>query len=161
MSTKRRGIVSLLVALALPQVAGGVGAIPTRSAIPDWYADLRKPSWQPPNWIFGPVWIMLYLLMGIASLLVWRKGSKGKATRFALTLYGLQLVANTAWSLLFFGSKRLGWAFAEIVALWALIAATLTAFWRIDRRAGLLLVPYQVWVSFAGVLNAAIWRMNR
>lgn len=160
----QRRVVALLVALVLPQVAGGIGAIPTRSAIPGWYARLRKPEWRPPDWLFGPVWTTLYGMMGVASWLVWRRGLEGGgrgAVRLALGLYGLQLAANTAWSLIFFGARRIGWALAEIALLWGLIAATIVAFWRVQRVAAVLLVPYQLWTSFAAVLTAAIWRLNR
>lgn len=125
----------------------------------EWYARLAKPSWTPPSWLFGPVWTLLYVLMGVAAWLVWKdRGFAG--ARVALLLYGVQLVLNAAWSWLFFGLQRPGLAFAEILLLWSAILATLIAFWRHRKLAGALLVPYLAWVSFATALNWAIWQLN-
>lgn len=124
-----------------------------------WYAALNKPPWNPPNWVFGPVWTALYLAMAVAAWLVWRCG--GVSTqRLALTLFLIQLALNAAWTPIFFGLQSPGLAFGEIVLLWGAIAATLVAFFRICRPAGWLLVPYLAWVSFAAVLNFTLWRMN-
>jgi translocator protein len=124
-----------------------------------WYGSLDKPSWTPPNAVFGPVWTVLYLLMAIAAWLVWSaRGFSGART--ALTLYLLQLALNTAWSWLFFGEHRIGLALLDIVVLWLLIAATLVLFWRIRPVAGWLLVPYLVWVGYAAALNYAIFQAN-
>ncbi len=124
-----------------------------------WYAGLAKPSWNPPSWVFAPVWSALYLLMGVAAWLVWRRaGFAGAPT--ALGLFVLQLVLNSLWSFLFFGLHRPGFAFLEIVALWAAILATLIAFWRVSPPAGALLLPYLAWVSFASALNLQLWRLN-
>ncbi len=164
MKLRDRNLLTLILAVALPLTAGAVGAIPTMAAIPGWYAKLRKPRWRPPDRVFGPVWTTLYLMMGLASWLVWRRtrdGQPGGPVRVALGLYALQLVANAAWSLIFFGAKRIGWALIETALLWSLVTATVVAFWRVHRPAGLLLVPYQLWTSFAAVLTAAIWRLNR
>jgi translocator protein len=125
----------------------------------EWYAQLAKPAWTPPDWVFGPVWTLLYTMMAVAAWLVWRqRGFAG--TERAMTLYGAQLVLNAAWSWIFFGRQQIGVAAIEIVALWVVIAATIVAFWRIRPLAGALLVPYLVWVSFAAALNFAIWRLN-
>ena len=125
----------------------------------EWYAALQKPAWNPPSWVFGPVWTTLYLLMAIAAWLVWRAhGFAGAGA--ALTLYLVQLAANAAWSWLFFGRRDPGLAFADIVLLWVLIALTIALFHRHHRTAALLLVPYLLWVSFATALNFAIWRLN-
>jgi tryptophan-rich sensory protein len=125
-----------------------------------WYAALAKPSWNPPAWVFGPAWSVLYLLMGVAAWLVWREGGWQRQGR-ALGLFLAQWLLNALWTPLFFGLHRLGLAFAEIVLLWVAIAATLGAFWRARRAAGVLLVPYLAWVTFAAALNFTIWRMNR
>ncbi len=125
----------------------------------EWYAGLHKPAWNPPAWIFGPVWTMLYAAMAVAAWLVWvRGGWRGEGR--ALALFLVQLALNAAWSPLFFGLHRIGLALAEILLLWAAIAAMMAAFFRIRRAAGWLLVPYLAWVSFAAVLNFTLWRLN-
>ena len=126
----------------------------------EWYAQLNKPAWNPPAWVFGPVWTALYLGMAVAAWLVWRRGGFAGAP-VALGLFLAQLVLNGAWSWLFFGLHRPGLALAEILVLWALILATLVAFWAVHRGAGLLFVPYLAWVSFAAFLNFTLWRLNR
>ncbi len=125
-----------------------------------WYAALNKPTWNPPNWIFGPVWTALYTMMAVAAWLVWRRGGFA-ANAFPLSLFLLQLLFNAIWSWLFFGLKNPALAFAEIVLLWLGIGATLAAFWRLQRPAAWLLVPYLAWVSFAAVLNFTLWQLNR
>jgi translocator protein len=124
-----------------------------------WYAELIKPSWNPPGWVFGPVWTALYAMMAVAAWLVWLRGGWAVQRR-ALMLYLLQWVLNALWTPLFFGLHSPGLAFVGIILLVAAVFVTLTAFWRVRRCAGLLLVPYALWVSFAAVLNFAIWRMN-
>lgn len=128
-------------------------------SIDGWYAALQKPSWNPPAWVFGPAWTVLYISMAVAAWLVWREGG-WKAQGRALGLFLVQWVLNALWTPLFFGLQRPGLAFAEIVILWLAIAATLAAFWRINKVAGVLLVPYLAWVTFAAALNFAIWRLN-
>jgi tryptophan-rich sensory protein len=125
----------------------------------EWYASLRKPSWNPPNWIFGPVWTALYTMMGVAAWLVWKRGGFAEQRR-PLGLFLLQLALNAAWTPLFFGMHALGPAFAEIVLLWVTIVATLAAFWPVSRTAACLLAPYLAWVSFAAALNFTLWRLN-
>jgi len=135
-----------------------------------WYAALEKPSWNPPAWVFGPVWTALYTMMAVAGWLVWRAPARGgggggsataRSTRgAALAVFALQLVLNAAWSWLFFGLHRPGLAFAEICALWLAILATTLLFWRVRPLAGGLLLPYLAWVSFAAALNLALWRLN-
>ena len=154
-------IVSLVVAIAIPLIVGGLGGIATASSIPTWYRTLEKPTWNPPDWIFGPVWTLLYILMGVALWLVWRLGWDNPQVRRALLLFGVQLLFNLLWSLIFFGLRRPDWALLEIVVLWVLILATATQFYRLQPVAGWLLVPYQLWVTFAAGLNAAIWWLNR
>jgi translocator protein len=137
--------------------AAAVGALFTPG---EWYAHLNKPAWNPPSWVFGPVWTALYLGMAVAAWLVWKRGGFAGAP-LALGLFLAQLLFNGAWSWLFFGLHRPGLALAEILVLWALILATLVAFWAVHRAAGLLFVPYLAWVSFASFLNFTLWRLNR
>ena len=148
-------IVFLLVCFAIAALA----SIATRPEIPTWYAGLLKPSWTPPAWLFGPVWTALYAAMAVAGWVVWhRAGWRGG--RLALTLFALQLVLNGAWSFIFFKFHSVGWAFAEIVALWVAIAATIVTFAGVSQLSSLLLIPYLAWVTYAAALNLAIWRMN-
>lgn len=125
----------------------------------EWYATLRKPSWNPPGWVFGPVWSALYTMMAVAAWLVWRRGGFA-AQRRALVPFFAQLALNAAWTPLFFGLHRPGLAFAEILLLWLAIAWTIVAFWRVHRVAAGLLCPYLAWVSFAAALNGTLWRLN-
>ena len=150
------GPVVIFAALVLVQF---VGWRVTTPAIPDWYAGLVKPSWTPPDWLFGPVWTVLYLSMGAAACLVWSRRAE-RPVGVPLTLFGLQLASNLLWSVLFFGARAPALALADIGLLWALIGATAIAFDRVHRAAGLLLVPYWGWVSYAAALNAAIVAAN-
>ena len=150
----------LIAAIIVCQLAGIIGSLFTSPSIPGWYASLIKPSFNPPNWIFGPVWTTLYLLMGIALFLVWEKSKKDKCAKIAIIIFAIQLVLNTFWSILFFGMQSPAFAFGEIIILWAAIAATIFAFYRISVPAAALLIPYILWVSFAAVLNFFIWRLN-
>jgi tryptophan-rich sensory protein len=128
----------------------------TAPALPEWYPALRKPSWTPPGWVFGPVWTLLYPLVAVAGWLAWREGR----ARTGGLLYLLQLALNAAWPWLFFAERRPDLAFACIVVLWLAILATTFAFWRVSRGAAALLLPYLAWVGFAAALNYAIWQMN-
>jgi len=125
----------------------------------EWYASLKKPSWNPPGWVFGPVWSTLYAMMAVAAWLVWRRGGWA-ARRRPLTLFLVQLPCNAAWTPLFFGWHRPGLAFVDIVLLWLAIVATVVAFRPVSRAAAWLLAPYLAWVSFAAVLNFTLWRLN-
>ena len=145
-------LVSCLTVMAL-------GALITRPAIAEWYAQLAKPAWTPPDWIFGPVWLMLYLSMGIAAWLVWCQRHTSAIT-WPLGLFAAQLVLNGAWSYLFFGQRYIFAAFVDIVLLWCGIGITLVAFWCVRPLTGWLLVPYFVWVTYAAALHATIWRLN-
>jgi tryptophan-rich sensory protein len=149
----------LVGAVVISECAGVIGSIFTFSAIPTWYATLAKPSFNPPSWLFGPVWTALYLLMGIAAFLVWHKGDAAGRTR-ALTIFGFQLVLNALWSILFFGLHSSSLALAGIIILWIAIAITIMTFYKISRASAYLLVPYLLWVSFAFCLNFAIWKLN-
>ena len=157
--TTARSLIGLVVWVALCLGAGLIGSVFTARSVGDWYATLSKPPWTPPSWVFGPVWSALYVLMGVAAWLVWRQAGSSART-VALVVFALQLALNAAWSAIFFGLRLPGWAFAEIVVLWAAILWAVLAFLRVSPAAACLLLPYLAWVSFASVLNFAIWRMN-
>ena len=139
-------------------IAGAVGALASVRAS-SFYSALTQPVWAPPAWLFGPVWTALYLLMAIAAWMIWRTHGFGGARR-GLTLFVAQLAANALWTWLFFAWRQGGLALAELVVLWVLIVMTITAFARLNRLAGALLLPYLAWVTFAGALNFSLWRMN-
>lgn len=145
--------------IALCLGAGAVGSWFTMPALDVWYAALRKPSWNPPNWVFAPVWTALYLTMAVAAWMVWRRAGVG-AARTALILFAVQLILNVAWSALFFALRSPALGVAGIVALWAALVATIVSFGRISAGAVWLMIPYLVWVTFAGALNVAVWRLN-
>jgi benzodiazapine receptor len=156
-SPRRQGV-GLAGWLLLSFAAAWIGGVASANAA-DFYQQLAKPGWAPPPWLFGPVWSVLYLLMGIGAWLVWReRGFRGART--ALTLFIVQLAANALWSWLFFAWRRGTLALGEILLLWVLIAATIAAFWRVRPLAGALLIPYLLWVTFATALTFALWRMN-
>lgn len=156
--TFRQQALGLAGWLAATFVAGGAGAIASAGA-PSFYSELSLPPWAPPAWLFGPVWSVLYVLMGLAAWLVWRKhGFRGAST--ALRLFVVQLFANALWTWIFFVWRHGALSLAEIVALWLLIASTIAAFWRLHKPAALLLVPYLAWVSFATALTFLLWRLN-
>lgn len=144
--------------LAFSFLASSVGAIASIRAVA-FYGQLIQPSWAPPSSVFGPVWSVLYAMMGVSAWLVWRDGGV-RTNRFALGLFLVQLAVNALWSWLFFAWHLGAFAFADIVLLWLLIVATVLAFWRVRPLAGALLVPYLLWVSFAAALNFSIWRLN-
>jgi len=138
----------------------GVAAIGAQFMPGEWYAGLKKPSWNPPGWIFAPVWTALYTMMAVAAWLAWRRGGF-VGQRPALLLFLLQLFFNALWSWLFFGRHQPALAFVDILLLWLSLLATTVAFWKVNVVAGLLLVPYLLWVSFAAGLNFALWRLNQ
>lgn len=146
----------LIVWILVSMAAGWVGS---RFMPGEWYATLVKPSWNPPSSVFAPVWSVLYVLMGVAAWLVWRKEGLSGAPA-ALGLFLFQLVLNALWSYLFFGAHRPDLAFIDIVALWLVILATTIGFWRVSVPAGVLLLPYLCWVGFASALNLQLWRLN-
>jgi tryptophan-rich sensory protein len=151
-------VIGLVGWLFVTFVAATVGALASLDAA-TFYTELALPTWAPPAWLFGPVWSLLYALMGVAAWLIWREHGSAGARR-ALRVYLVQLAANALWSWLFFGWRLGGPAFAEVLVLFALIGATIVLFGQINRVAACLLVPYIAWVSFAAALNFAIWRMN-
>ena len=139
---------------------GFLGSFATTPAIPTWYQTLNKPIFNPPNWIFGPVWTTLYILMGISLYLVWKKGFKNKKNKDAINLFLIQLGLNFIWSFIFFGFKNPQLAFVNIILLWAAIFITILKFWKISKWATYLLIPYILWVSFASILNLFIAILN-
>lgn len=154
-----RGVAGLVLCLVIVALAASLGSWATRPSVPTWYAQLEKPVFTPPGAIFGPVWTVLYVLMAIAAWLVLRRAGQVIVAP-ALLLFGVQLALNASWSLVFFGAHSPGGALVVIAALWLAILATLVAFWRVSAGAGVLLLPYLAWVSFASVLNYSIWRLN-
>jgi len=153
-------IIKLLISLAACFGAGFIGSLFTRAAIPGWYVLLEKPSFTPPNWLFAPVWFLLYILMGISVFLVWRKGIKVFHVREGLIIFIIQLVLNTLWSYAFFGLKSPLWGLVVIVPLWTAILLTMINFYRVSRTASFLLIPYILWVSYATALNFSIYLLN-
>lgn len=154
-ATQGIGLAGWLLASFAAAAVGGLASVNAAG----FYGQLAQPPWAPPAWLFGPVWSVLFTLMGVSAWLVWRDhGFRGAGA--ALTLYIAQLLANALWSWLFFAWRQGAFAFAEIVVLWLLIAGTMFCFWRLHRLAALLLLPYLAWVSFAAALNLALWRLN-
>ncbi len=149
----------LIISLLIPQLAGGLGSVFTAISVKDWYLTLEKPAINPPAWVFGPVWTMLFLLMGYALYLVWIDES-GKRRTLAYLVFGIQMILNILWSIIFFGLHSPGGALFEMIFLWLAILATIIAFAKISRLAAWLLAPYILWVSFAGYLNYSIWILN-
>lgn len=165
MSTKRsdlgtgRDLLALALLVGICLGIGGLGGAVTASSVTEWYPTLNKPSFNPPNWVFGPVWTTLYAMMGIAAWRVWRSADRDSA-RGPLAVFALQLAVNLGWSIAFFGLRDPGLAVAVILVLDLLVLATALMFRRIDGLAALLLVPYLAWIAFATVLNVAVWRLN-
>ncbi|MDH3318089.1 MAG: tryptophan-rich sensory protein [Betaproteobacteria bacterium] len=153
-----RDYAGLAAFIALNAAVSALGGWATASSVGTWYPALAKPAFNPPDWIFAPVWSALYLMIAIAGWRVWRRG--GPELRGALTVYAVQLALNLSWSFVFFGAREIGAALAVIAALLAAILVNAFLFWRIERAAGALLAPYAAWVAFAMVLNAALWRLN-
>jgi benzodiazapine receptor len=154
-------VLKLVSSLAVVLVAGAVGSLATAKTIPTWYKGLAKPSFNPPEWLFGPAWTLLYLLMAVAAWLVWKQGIGAPGVKLALVAFLVQLALNSLWSIFFFGLRSPPAGLVDIVVLWLAIIATIVLFFRVSVPAGILLLPYIAWVSFAAVLNAAILRLNR
>jgi len=157
----RQSLAALVAAVLLPLAIGALGGLATSTSVRTWYPTLVRPAFAPPPWIFAPVWTVLYVMMGVASWLVWREGFARPDVRSALAVYGVQLALNLAWSWLFFGLRQPLVALIEIVVLLALIAITMARFAPLSRTAAGLMLPYLAWVAFATVLNGAFWWLNR
>lgn len=153
-------IARLIVSILVCQSAGIFGSIFTVSAIPGWYAGLEKPFFNPPNWIFGPVWLALYTLMGISLFLVWKRGFEKADVRLSVKIFGLHLFLNALWSFLFFGLENLLTGLIGIIFVLMTLLFTMMIFHRVSRNAALILIPYLAWVSFATILNFSIWMLN-
>lgn len=156
-----KNIAQLVLWIVLSYSAGIIGSIPTSQNIPNWYAALNKPSFTPPGGLIGSVWTILYILMGIAAYLIWRKGIGDPAVKAAIALFLIQLALNALWSIIFFGQHQILLALIEIVILWLAILLTIVKFYPLSPAAGLLMVPYLLWVSFASFLNYTFWILNR
>lgn len=156
----RKDITKLIVSIAVCEAAGIIGSIFTVSSIPNWYASLAKPDLAPPNWVFGPVWTTLYLLMGISLYLIWKHGWENKNVKIAVYVFSVQLVLNILWSVLFFGFQNPLLGMIGIILLWIAIAVNIYFFYKVDKNSAYLLVPYIVWVSIASYLNYAILVLN-
>ena len=154
-------IIKLIISIVACEGAGGIGAIFTKNAIPTWYASLKKPAFTPPNSVFGPIWITLYLLMGIAVFLVWRGGLGQEGVTTAFLVFWIQLVLNILWSVIFFGLKSILGGMVMILLLWIAILVNIIMFFGVSPIAGGLLIPYIIWVSIAANLNAQVWILNR
>lgn len=150
----------LFISILIPLLVGAIAGVFTTSGVDGWYAVANKPLFNPPNWIFAPVWTTLYILMGIALYLVWKSDAAKNIKQTALVLFAVQLTLNFFWSFIFFSLQQTGWALVEIIAMWLVIVATIIWFGKISKTAAWLLVPYICWVSFATVLNYAIWKLN-
>jgi translocator protein len=151
--------VGLVVSILICFAVAGLGSLATIPEIPNWYQTIKKPAWTPPNWLFGPVWTVLYLAMAVAAWLVWKRAGF-ETNSGALWLFVIQLALNLAWSFIFFKFHNPAWALVDIVLLWLAILATAVKFAGVSSAAALLLVPYLIWVTYAAALNFAIWRMN-
>jgi tryptophan-rich sensory protein len=157
---KSKDVIKLIVSIAVPLLAGGVGAVATMPAISTWYATLNKPWFTPPDWLFGPVWTLLYILMGLALFLVWRS-PKSRTRDIGVALFAVQLAVNVFWSFAFFGLENTLYGVLTIIPLWVLIAATIFQFYKVSKGAAFLMVPYILWVSIATALNTAVYVLNR
>lgn len=152
-------MLSLFVFILICFCAAALGGFITRGSVKTWYKTIRKPSWNPPDWVFAPVWSTLYLMMAISGWRIWEKAASVDV-RYAISLFSIQLLLNIGWSAVFFGMRSIAGALVEIVFLWIAIVLTMTTFLNIDMLAGLLFLPYLLWSSFAAFLNFTIWRLN-
>ena len=156
----KKSLIRLIISILICQLAGFLGSLFTTPSIPTWYASLEKPSFNPPNWLFSPVWITLFVLMGISLYLLLEKSFREQKVKKALIFFAIQLVLNVFWSILFFGLKSPLFAFFEIIILWVAISLTIIQSFKISKIASFLLLPYILWVSFAAILNYFLWNLN-
>ncbi len=155
---KRERLIGFVKAIIIAQTAGVIGSIFTYNTIGTWYSQLVRPGFTPPGWLFGPVWVVLYTMMGVASYIIWEKDTSD--SRDAIGVYAVQLVLNTFWSILFFGLRNPLYALIEIIVLWVAISYTIYKFYELDEVAAYLMVPYIIWVTFAAVLNYSVYVLN-
>ena len=156
----KNNVVKFIVSIVLPLAVGGISGYFTSSGVGGWYQTLVKPSFNPPNWVFAPAWTLLYIMMGIAFFLIWKKDVSADKKRWAIFCFAVQLTLNFLWSFVFFYLEQPGWALVEILVIWVMILATILAFKKLSTPAALLLVPYLLWVSFATLLTYSIWQLN-
>jgi benzodiazapine receptor len=154
-------IIHLLICILACLAAAVIGSLFTFKAVQRWYPGLKKPRFTPPNWLFGPVWTLLYILMAISVFFIWEKGLSANGVLIAFVLFWIQLALNALWSIIFFGMKAKGGGVIIIIVLWIMILATIIATFQVSNLAGVLLIPYIVWVSIASYLNIGVWRLNR
>lgn len=152
-------IIKLIISIAIPLAIGAVAGMFTASAVPEWFASLNRPSFAPPNWVFGPVWTTLYVIMGISMFLIWKMPASNERS-VALLVYSVQLMLNFGWSFFFFYFKTLGIALIEIIILWISIAAMLLLFYKLKPMAAYINIPYFLWVTFASFLNGGFYKLN-
>lgn len=150
----------LIIAVIVPVAVGGISGFFTSTGVESWYQTINKPSWNPPSWVFAPVWTTLYIMMGVALFLVWKSNVSTGLKRIAISLFAVQLLLNFFWSFIFFYQQQPGWALVEIIAMWVFILLTIFAFAKVNKIAAWMLVPYISWVSFATILNYTIWKLN-
>ncbi len=150
----------LIAAIIICNMAGIIGSFFTVSSVGSWYTTLNKPFFNPPSWVFGPVWTALYTMMGISLYIVWKKGIGKSEVKMAVSIFAVQLFLNTLWSIIFFGMRSPTLAFFEIIFLWVAIVFTIVKFYGVSKNAAYLLIPYILWVTFAAVLNFSIWMLN-
>ena len=151
----------LIIAIAIPLIVGGTSGFFTATGVESWYQTIARPTWNPPGWLFGPVWTTLYVMMGISLFLVWKEDASVELKKIGIALFAVQLVLNFFWSFIFFNQHQIGWALVEIAAMWVFILLTIFAFAQVNKAAAWLLVPYISWVSFATILNYTIWQLNK
>jgi len=156
---KMNKFLKILVAVSLPLLVGSIAGLATSPNIKSWYAYLQKPVFSPPNWIFGPMWSLLYILMGVGLYMIW-ESEKSDLRRRALIVFFVQLAFNFAWSFIFFEFRLIGVAFIEILLVWISVAAMIYTFYPVNKKAALLQIPYILWVTFASLLNGAVWALN-
>ncbi|MGB3006227.1 MAG: TspO/MBR family protein [Chitinophagaceae bacterium] len=154
-------ILKLIISLAIPLAIGATSGFFTVSGVESWFQTINKPTWNPPNWIFGPVWTTLYVMMGIAFFIIWKSEIRSELKKSAIVLFAVQLVLNFFWSFIFFNQHEIGWALVEIIVMWFFILFSIFAFGNISKTAAWLMVPYISWVSFATILNYTIWQLNK
>ncbi|MFC4261985.1 TspO/MBR family protein [Ferruginibacter yonginensis] len=155
-----KNIFKLIISIAIPLAVGAISGYFTQSSVTTWFVTLNKPSFNPPSWVFAPVWTTLYIMMGIAFYIIWKSHAKLEKRYTGYTYYWLQLAANFLWSFLFFYYRQPGWALIDIVLMFILISCTIISFRKVSKTAAWLLVPYLCWVTFATALNFEIWRLN-
>ena len=154
-------IAKLICSVAVCLLIGFLGSFATMDSVTTWYAGLSRPSFTPPDWAFGVVWPILYVMMGISAFLIWNEGFDRREVKIALGIFGLQLILNGLWTPIFFGLHLIGTALVEIIMMWIFILLTIISFWKVSKPAALLLLPYILWVSFAIALNAGLFFLNK